>query len=106
MTEQDFLKASEIMAELESLRNEFQVLSHFAESAMACKEINCIKRMLVKIKDSFVAYEPRIQYDKDYGSPQLICELSEDDLLALVEIRGNKVAALEEELQKLGRVEE
>ena len=105
MTEQDYNKASEIMKEISDLETQIKSLPRIIRSHKEYKEsqqkYGYVKRILAKIKNKHYVYAP-ILHPEDYGSWGCICELSEEDLAALVKIRKDKIAKLKQEMQQLG----
>lgn len=109
MTEKDYNKASAIMKEISALEAQIKILPRIIRSH---KEYNdshqkygYVKRILAKIKNKFYVYAPNL-YPEDYGRWKYVCELSEEDLSALVKIRNDKLAALKQEMQQLGEEQE
>lgn len=107
MTEQDYKKASEIMAEIDTLRKQLEALPRTIVNPIEYNKSNhkfgYVKRTLHKIKNKFAACAPDLNCGEHYGKSQVICELSEEDIDALVKIRENKMTALNQELQQLGK---
>lgn len=109
MTKKDYNRAKLIMDEISELKTQIKHLPRMIEFPIAYKESNqrCgyMKRILTKIKKKYYVHMPSI-YISDYDRYECICELSEEDLAALVKIRKDKIAALEREMQRIGEKQE
>lgn len=110
MTEQDYKRASEIIAEIDILRKQLEALPRTIANPFEYNKSNhkfgYVKRMLHKIKNKFAACAPDLSYGEHYGKSQVICELSEEDLAALAKIRRDKIAVLRQEMRLIGEEQE
>ena len=94
MTEADYNKAAKIINEMQEIKTQIDELPRCIVNYDEYKRSNgrfaYVKRYLGRKSRFFVE------------STKCICELSEEDLRALVDIRKNKLIELEKELMAIG----
>lgn len=105
MTEHEYNKATKIMKEIDKIKKEIEELPRIIVNPREYKETNhkygYVRRNLARIMNKFVAYTANLNISS-YGDMKMICELTEEDLSALVNIRENRLNELRKELGQLG----
>lgn len=103
MNEKTLSKATEIKNQIDVLRNEIKEFPRYILNReiyeKSNKKYGYISRNLERVKKRRFCFVLRVH--KGYQSNDLIFELSDEDLQALVDIRQRKIETLLNELEKL-----